>query len=91
MINNMNTKPVQGCHIQLIDALAQQLGCFVSDLRTPEYANDVKHAVNEIPFDAYPLPDWEHFYTYLTGIGCTTHEIPVIKAEILACEAYRSL
>ena len=88
MINDRKDKPVYGYHLHLIDALAQQLDCFVSDLRTFEYLIEVKRAVKRIPVDAYPLADWAEFYTYMTGSNCTEHDISLIKAEILACRSF---
>lgn len=84
MINDQIAEPVYVEHIPLIDALALQLGCFVSDLRTADRLRDVKQAVYDIPEDAYSLKEWTELYTYLTKANCTLLDVSAIKAGLLA-------
>lgn len=85
MINDRLAEPVQRKdHIHLIDALALQLDCFVSDLRTPDRLDDVKLAISLIPEDVYSRKEWTELYTYLTKSDCDLLDVSAIKAGLLA-------
>lgn len=83
MINDQRAEPAQRDHIHLIDALALQLDCFISDLRTAERLDDVKQAVYRIPEDAYSLKEWTELYTYLTKSNCALPDVSAIKADLV--------
>lgn len=83
MTNDREAEPVQEKRLHLIDVLALQVGCYISDLRNIELLPEVKQAISAMPEAAFPLQDWIQLYTYLIQNVCHVHDSAAIKAILL--------
>lgn len=55
---------------------------YLSDMRRPSHYKALPPVLDHIAEDAFPFPEWEYFFHYISGIHSTETTLVKLREEI---------